>query len=156
MTTWKADTLALTSDTLTGTEVVRVVDDPAGTPTSKKTTAQTIANLAKPASTAVGRLARYTDTAGTAASTAGLYEDGLGKVSVGHTNPTADFDVNGTIKAKSYTVATLPSAATVGAGSAAFVTDAMTAYGLATGGTVVGGGSSFSRVTSDGSNWKQM
>jgi len=56
----------------------------------------------------------------------------------------------GTVRSGSYTVATLPSAATVGAGARAFVTDA-TATTFAS--TVAGGGSNKVPVTSDGTNW---
>ncbi len=53
-------------------------------------------------------------------------------------------------KLPSYTVATLPSAATCGAGSMAFVTDATltTAYTA-----VIGGGSNKVLVVSDGTDW---
>ena len=50
-----------------------------------------------------------------------------------------------------YTVATLPSAATSGAGARTFVTDAT---GPTFGATVVGGGAVFVPVYSDGTNWK--
>jgi hypothetical protein len=50
-----------------------------------------------------------------------------------------------------YTVATLPSAATSGAGARTFVTNALTP---AFGSTVVGGGAVFTPVYSDGTNWK--
>jgi hypothetical protein len=50
-----------------------------------------------------------------------------------------------------YTVATLPSAATSGAGARAFVTNALTPT---FGATVAGGGSVFTPVYSDGTNWK--
>jgi hypothetical protein len=50
-----------------------------------------------------------------------------------------------------YTVATLPSAATAGAGARTFVTNALTPT---FGATVVGGGAVFTPVYSDGTNWK--
>jgi hypothetical protein len=53
--------------------------------------------------------------------------------------------------ATNYTVATLPSAATSGAGARAFATDAL---GPTFGSTVVGGGAVFIPVYSDGTNWK--
>lgn len=59
----------------------------------------------------------------------------------------------GTAKLTSYTVATLPAAATVGAGAIAFVTDATTPTSLA---TVVGGGAVKVPVYSDGSGWLVM
>jgi hypothetical protein len=51
----------------------------------------------------------------------------------------------------SYTVATLPSAVTSGAGARTFVTNALTP---SFGSTVVGGGAVFTPVYSDGTNWK--
>jgi hypothetical protein len=50
-----------------------------------------------------------------------------------------------------YTVATLPSAATSGAGARTFVTNALTPT---FGSTVAGGGAVFTPVYSDGTNWK--
>ena len=50
-----------------------------------------------------------------------------------------------------FTVATLPSAATSGAGARTFVTNALTPT---FGSTVVGGGAVFTPVYSDGTNWK--
>lgn len=50
-----------------------------------------------------------------------------------------------------YTVATLPSAATSGAGARSFVSDALTTVFAA---TVVGGGANKVPVYSDGTNWK--
>lgn len=50
-----------------------------------------------------------------------------------------------------YTVATLPSAVTSGAGARTFVTNALTPT---FGATVVGGGAVFTPVYSDGTNWK--
>lgn len=51
----------------------------------------------------------------------------------------------------SYTVAALPSAVTAGAGARTFVTNALTPT---FGSTVVGGGTVFTPVYSDGTNWK--
>lgn len=59
----------------------------------------------------------------------------------------------GTAVLTSYTVATLPSAATAGAGATAFVTDASTTLILGLGGTVTGGGANKVPVYSDGTNW---
>ena len=50
-----------------------------------------------------------------------------------------------------YTVATLPSAATSGAGARTFVTNALAPT---FGSTVVGGGAVFTPVYSDGTSWK--
>jgi hypothetical protein len=55
------------------------------------------------------------------------------------------------LKTKTYTVSTLPSAAGVGAGARAFVTDATATTFLS---TVAGGGSNKAPVVSDGANWK--
>lgn len=64
--------------------------------------------------------------------------------------PTAAFGC--VLKLKTYTVATLPAAATVGAGAKAFVTDG--SAGPTWGATVAGGGSLLTPVYSDGTNWK--
>ena len=53
--------------------------------------------------------------------------------------------------ATNYTVATLPSAATAGAGARSFVTNASAPT---FGATVAGGGAVFTPVYSDGTNWK--
>lgn len=64
----------------------------------------------------------------------------------------AQFETNATIPpTTNYTVATLPSAATSGAGARTFVTNALTPT---FGSTVVGGGAVFTPVYSDGTNWK--
>lgn len=60
-------------------------------------------------------------------------------------------DCGAPIKRKSYTVATLPAAVTVGAGAGAYVTDSNTTTFNA---TVAGGGANKISVTSDGTNWK--
>jgi hypothetical protein len=52
------------------------------------------------------------------------------------------------------TVGALPSAATVGAGARAFVTNATATLAAGLGNTVVGGGADFVPVYSDGTNWK--
>lgn len=53
------------------------------------TAAQLRTAIALPTSTTAGRLARYTDTAGAQAQTAGIFEDASGNVGIGTTNPTA-------------------------------------------------------------------
>ncbi len=63
---------------------------------------------------------------------------------------TGHVQVSGTVRTSSYTVSALPSAATVGAGARAFVTDA-TATTFAS--TVAGGGTNKVPVVSDGTNW---
>lgn len=74
-----------------------------------------------------------------------------GTVGIGSINPVNKLDVDGTIKIKSYTVGTLPSAATLGAGSMAYVTDSLAPTYNA---TVMAGGAVSIKVTSDGTNWK--
>lgn len=59
----------------------------------------------------------------------------------------------GTAVLTSYVVASLPAAATAGAGATAFVTDASTTLILGLGGTVAGSGSNKVPVYSDGTNW---
>ncbi len=76
-----------------------------------------------------------------------LQRNGVNWMSVGAN--TADFGVP--LKLKSYTVATLPAAATAGAGATAYVTDCNTATFNA---TAAGGGANKISVTSDGANWK--
>ena len=58
--------------------------------------------------------------------------------------------VNNVVKTLSTTAASLPSAATVGAGARAFVTDANATTFLS---TVAGGGANAVPVVSDGTNW---
>lgn len=72
------------------------------------------------------------------------------------TAPTTTIDSSGPIRARSFTVATLPSASTSGAGAHTHVTDASLTYAAGIGTTVAGGGANFVRVTSDGTNWKIM
>lgn len=60
---------------------------------------------------------------------------------------------SGAFSSTALTVATLPSAATVGAGGRSFVTDSSTTVILGLGLTVVGGGANKVPVYSDGTNW---
>lgn len=62
--------------------------------------------------------------------------------------------VSGVTVQKTFTVVTLPSAATVGVGARSFVTDANATMAAGIGQTVVGGGSNKVPVYSDGTNWK--
>lgn len=71
-------------------------------------------------------------------------------VGIGQVTPTTRLDVNGPIRSRGTTVASLPSAATVGNGTRAFVTDATSATFAA---AVVGGGSNKVPVYSDGTGW---
>lgn len=63
------------------------------------------------------------------------------------------FFASGVVLTGVFTVATLPSAATVGQGSRAFVSDANATIILGLGTTVAGGGSNKVPVYSDGTNW---
>ena len=74
-----------------------------------------------------------------------------GLVGVNKSNPTTSLDVNGPIRHLTYTVATLPAAGTVGAGTRAAVTDANATTFNA---VVAGGGANFVPVVSDGTNWR--
>lgn len=65
--------------------------------------------------------------------------------------PSAVF--SGTVKTLVTVVASLPSAATAGAGATAFVTDASNSFIVGLGLTVVGGGANKVPVYSDGTNW---
>lgn len=84
--------------------------------------------------------------------TTSLTIKGSGDVGVGIA-PTTKFHVDGPIRAKSYTVANLPAAGTVGFGTAAYVSDASTTFLLGLGTTVAGSGSNKTPVWSDGTNW---
>lgn len=84
-----------------------------------------------------------------------MYHAGKIGVGSGNTAPTATLHVDGTIRGKTYTVATLPAAGTVGSSTGAAVSDSLTAYGSALlGTTLTGGGSNFAPVYSDGTNWR--
>ena len=72
-------------------------------------------------------------------------------IAIGSTAGTSTTTINGILKQQTYTVATLPSAATSGTGARSFVTDALAP---AFGATVVTGGAVAVPVYSDGTNWK--
>ena len=82
-----------------------------------------------------------------------------GNVGIATTTPTVALDVSGsiaatgTIKATPTTVAALPAASTAGAGARTFVTDSDNSLSSHHGQTVIGGGSNFVPVYSDGTNW---
>lgn len=79
----------------------------------------------------------------------GIAQGGVERLSVSSSQVTTTVP----FKLPSYTVATLPSASTMGAGSLAFVTDGSTTAILGLGLTAVGGGSNKYIVYSDGTNW---
>jgi hypothetical protein len=75
-----------------------------------------------------------------------------GNVAVGQITPATKLDVDGPIGTKTYLVAALP-VATGKAGMLAFVSDATLTAITGLGLTVIGGGSNFVPVYSDGTNW---
>ena len=77
--------------------------------------------------------------------------DASGNFGIGVTSPTVTVDANGAIRTRPVTVATLPSAATAGAGSRHFVTDSNATTFAA---VVAGGGANGVPVYSDGTNWR--
>jgi hypothetical protein len=72
-------------------------------------------------------------------------------ITIGGTSGTSTVTINNILKQRTYTVASLPSASTNGAGARSFVTDALAP---AFGATVVTGGAVAVPVYSDGTNWK--
>lgn len=74
-----------------------------------------------------------------------------GAVGIGTLAPSATLHVNGAARLGQYTVGTLPSASSVGAGGKAFVSDASSAPFAD---VVAGGGANFVPVYSDGANWR--
>jgi hypothetical protein len=73
-----------------------------------------------------------------------------GNMSTGILNTKSHFNAGGVLKSATYTVATLPAAATVGAGARAYVTDAnSTTYRAA----AAGGGANKVSVFTDGASW---
>jgi hypothetical protein len=77
-----------------------------------------------------------------------------GNVGIGVVAPVNKLSVDGTIKSKTYTVATLPAAATVGQGATAFVSDGSVVHASNSGTIVAGSGANFVPVYSDGTNWR--
>jgi hypothetical protein len=74
-----------------------------------------------------------------------------GNVGIGTASPSTMVHANGPIRHATYTVATLPSASTVGAGTRAMVTDANATTFHA---IVAGSGANTVPVFSDGTNWR--
>jgi len=79
-----------------------------------------------------------------------------GSVGIGVSAPTARLHVDGPVRHRVYTVATLPAAATVGAGSRASVTDSNVTQAAGLGNIVAGGGANYCSVESDGTDWRIM
>lgn len=80
-----------------------------------------------------------------------VYFSPSGYVGVGVTDPTVYLDSLGAVRTRGVTIANLPSASMVGAGTRHFVTDALAPT---FGATVAAGGSVNTPVYSDGTNWK--
>ncbi len=93
---------------------------------------------------------QYSWTSG--AGSAGL-DTGLKRGSAGVVTATDGSTGVGYYKTTGVAVGSLPSAATVGAGTRGFVTDALTTLALGLGTTVANGGSNKVPVYSDGTNW---
>lgn len=93
----------------------------------------------------------YTTPNGTTAQAERLRIAHDGSVGIGTAAPTAKLHVDGPVRIKVYTVATLPAAASSGGGARAFVSDAAAPVFMA---AVVGGGGVFTPVYSDGANWR--
>jgi hypothetical protein len=66
----------------------------------------------------------------------------------------ADINASGYVKSGTYTVATLPAAATAGAGATAFVSDGSVVHAGNSGSIVAGSGANFVPVYSDATNWR--
>lgn len=77
--------------------------------------------------------------------------DQNGNLGIGTTSATVPCDVNGAVRTRSVTVATLPAAATAGSGARHFVTDSNSTTFAA---IVAGGGGNGVPVYSDGTNWR--
>ena len=83
-----------------------------------------------------------------------------GNVGIANAAPGEKLDVTGNIKSSGFqrttpvTVATLPAAATAGAGARHFVTDSTVAASGNFGAAVTGGGSNIVPVYSDGTSWR--
>jgi hypothetical protein len=80
-----------------------------------------------------------------------LVEGSSGRIAIGTTGPTVPLDVNGAIRTRPVTVASLSSASSAGMGARAFVSDAnATTFGT----VAAGGGANAVPVYSDGTNWR--
>ena len=114
-----------------------------GTLTFGQSTVSQIVNISNGATASGSTKTINIGTGGLAGSTT--------NIAIGSTTGTSTTTVNGLLKQQTYTVATLPSAATSGTGARSFVTDALAP---AFGATVVTGGAVAVPVYSDGTNWK--
>ena len=87
-------------------------------------------------------------------NSAGAYDVGLARDSAGVVKVTDGSTGTGYLKLIPTTVGALTAAATVGAGTKAFVTDATNTLASHHGDVVAGGGSNFTPVYSDGTDWR--
>jgi hypothetical protein len=87
-------------------------------------------------------------------NSAGAYDVGLARDSAGVVKVTDGSAGTGYLKLIPTTVGALTAAATVGAGTKAFVTDATNTLASHHGDVVAGGGSNFTPVYSDGTDWR--
>lgn len=78
----------------------------------------------------------------------------LSTINIGATGKELKVHSSGAVGIKALTVATLPSAATLGAGARSFVTDANATHAAGLGTVVAGGGANAVPVYSDGTNWR--
>lgn len=92
----------------------------------------------------------YTASAAAGVVTEAMRIDTSQNTGLGNVTPSVRLDVNGQIRTRGTTVASLPTAATAGAGTMAYVTDATANTRLS---TAAGGGANKVMVYSDGTNW---
>ena len=113
---------------------------------------------------AISRLSFGTDNSGYSFSIAKAYggtltdivtffDNGCSGVNLAGATPAVPWDVNGAIRTRGVTVASLPAAGTAGAGARHTVTDSTVAASGNFGATVAGSGSYIVPVFSNGTNW---
>lgn len=93
------------------------------------------------------------DASNSMALGANTYTDKNNQVVLGDAN-VAETVIRGVTRHTTFTAASLPSAATMGAGARAFVTDSNASIGPGLGNIVAGGGANKVPVYSDGTNWR--